>query len=149
MMVTEAIEGARWFSAVGTYTAQPGQLAVSDLQNFKGNINWLPTSRDQPDPIHGDALQALLKQGEPAIQAEVLKNYRLTLQSLRTVPDGTLRFVATDFTEAAKGAALYCVRMATLEMRAGCAGFWVGALEIYRQGNWPCALLADGTLLVY
>lgn len=112
-------------------------------------MDWLPSSRDQPDPVHGESLMRLLKAGEISYHQEVMTNYKLALHALRAVPDRSICSGPHDFTPAAIGAALYCVRMASLEMLAGRSGFWLAALEIYRAGHWPCGLLPDGTLVVY
>ncbi len=78
-----------------------------------------------------------------------MQQYKLALQSLRAVPDKPLCLGRNDFTPAAIGAALYCVRMTSLEILAGHHGFWCEALELYRQGHWPCGRLPDGKLVVY
>lgn len=66
------LESVNWFGAVGSYRACPGQLALADLdlQAWAGSglagdtktrpstiasgMDWLPSSRDQSDPIHGN-----------------------------------------------------------------------------------------------
>ena len=146
----EALDTVPWFSTLGTFQSKPGQAALPGLHAWdSARMEWLPTSRDQPDPIHGDALPSLLKQaGIPYIQ-EVMANYKLALHALRTVPDRLISVDAHDYTPAAIGAALYCVRMASLEMLAQRRGFWCDALVLYRAGHWPCGRLADGTLVVY
>ena len=128
-----------WFGAVGSYRARSGQLALADLQAWAGSglagdtqiqpstiassMAWLPSSRDQRDPIHGASLVQLLKQNGAPWQQQVMQQYKLALQSLRAVPDKTLCSGRNDFTPAAIGAALYCVRMASLEILAGRRGF--------------------------
>ena len=146
----EILDGIQWFSAVGRYQAQPGQAALPDLNAWdSAGMDWLPTSRDQPDPVHGDALIQLLKQREIPYLPEVMSNYKLALHALRAVPEQYMCMGAHDFTPAAIGAALYCVRMASLEILAERRGFWWGALALYRDGHWPCGRLADGNLVVY
>lgn len=159
------LDSVNWFGTVGSYRACPGQLALADLQAWAGSglagdtqtrpsavasgMDWLPSSRDQSDPIHGESLVKLLKQNGAPWQQQVMQQYKLALQSLRAVPDKTLCSGRNDFTPAAIGSALYCVRMASLEILAGHRGFWCEALELYRQGHWPCGRLSDGTLVVY
>ena len=159
------LDGASWFSALGAYHAPPGQLALPDLHAWAGSglagdrqdnsssmarkMDWLPSSRDQEDPIHGKTLLQLLKQNGAPWQQQVMVNYKLALQSLRAVPDKSLCAGCNDFTPVAIGAALYCVRMASIEVLAQRQGFWLAALELYLQGHWPCGLLPDGTLVVY
>lgn len=146
----DRLDDIKWFSALGTFQALPGQMALPGLHAWNSvRMDWLPTSRDQPDPIHGEALLTLLKQdGIPYVQ-DVMANYKLALHALRSVPDRLLSVGAHDYTPAAIGAALYCVRMASLEMLAQRQGFWCDALQLYRDGHWPCGRLADGTLIVY
>lgn len=78
-----------------------------------------------------------------------MRQYKLALQSLRAVPDKDRCSGRNDFTPAAIGAALYCVRMASLEILAGHRSFWREALELYRQDHWHCRRLSNGTLVVY
>ena len=146
----DRLDDIKWFSALGTFQALPGQMALPGLHAWNGaRMDWLPTSREQPDPIHGEALLTLLKQdGIPYVQ-NVMADYKLALHALRSVPDRLLSVGAHDYTPAAIGAALYCVRMASLEMLAQRQGFWCDALQLYRDGHWPCGRLADGTLIVY
>lgn len=159
------LDGANWFGALGSYEAPRGQLALPDLHAWAGSglaadtqsnssglarkMDWLPSSRDQNDPIHGESLRQLLKQNGAPWQQQVMSHYKLALQSLRAVPDKSICAGCNDFTPVAIGAALYCVRMASIEVLAQREGFWLAALELYRQGHWPCGLLADGTLVVY
>ena len=146
----DRLEDINWFSALGTFQARPGQIALPNLDAWdSARMAWLPTSRDQPDPVHGNALTDLLKQAGIAYLPEVMANYKLALHSLRSVPDRLISVAAHDYTPAAIGAALYCVRMASLEMLAQRQGFWCDALHLYRDGHWPCGRLADGALMVY
>ena len=146
----EKLDTIAWFSALGAFQARAGQIALPGLHAWNSaRMAWLPTSRDQPDPVHGEALLTLLKQaGIPYVQ-EVMANYKLALHSLRAVPERLISVGAHDYTPAAIGADLYCVRMASLEMLAQRQGFWCDALQLYRDGHWPCGRLADGTLMVY
>ena len=148
--MTDILDGIAWFGALGSYRAQPGQLALAGLHAWdSARMTWLPTSRDQPDPIHGEALLQLLKQNGAPWREQVMANYKLALQSLRAVRDQTISSGPHDFTPAAIGAALYCVRMASLEILADQRGFWCKALALYRDGHWPCGLLHDGALVVF
>ncbi len=146
----DRLDDIKWFSALGTFQAGPGQIALPGLHAWDATrMEWLPTSRDQPDPVHGDALPTLLKQAGIAYLPEVMANYKLALHALRTVPDRLISAGAHDYTPAAIGAALYCVRMASLEILAQRQGFWCDALQLYRDGHWPCGRVTDGALVVY
>ena len=146
----DRLDDIKWFSALGTFQALPGQMALPGLHAWNGaRMNWLPTSRDQPDPIHGEALLTLLKQDGIPYAQDVMADYKLALHALRSVPDRLISVGAPDYTPAAIGAALYCVRMASLEMLAQRQGFWCDTMQLYRDGHWPCGRLADGTLIVY
>lgn len=163
--IRHAVVNAQWFSALGSYQPSEGQIALPNLSawdrprfpaeldtslaKIASDMDWLPSSRDQPDPIHGEHLRSILKDNGTAYQQEVLESYKLALKSLRVVPDRTIFSGANDFTQAAKDSAIYCVRMATLEVLSAQPDFWLDALMIYHEGNWPCGLLPDGTLVVF
>jgi hypothetical protein len=109
----------------------------------------LPSSRDEPDPVHDRRLIELLERSEVQDRALVMEVYKQALQSLRSIRSPDLRSGRNDFTEAARGAALFCVRMATIEVVAEKPGFWVGALNLYAKGHWPCGLMPGRELVVY
>jgi hypothetical protein len=161
--ITEAIHTAKWFSALGMYVPQTGQKALRSLVAWDNDVFlpdvakadariaeemiWLPSSRDETDPIHGTSLQQTGR--TEAQQEELALTYSLALRSLRGVSDKLICSGPHDFTQAAVGSALYCVRMSVFEMQNGCEGFWLDALLIYQKGNWPCGRLPDGELIVY
>jgi len=161
----QLLENATWFASVGKYIPEHGQVAIPHLSAWDSNqftpdldkkladvaaeMDWLPSSHSQPDPIHAKRLaEQLLAEGIP-FKEEVMASYKVALRSLHGVADNRLCSGPNNFTGAAVGAASYCARMATMEAIAGAPGFWHAALVIYSRGNWPCGLLSDGTLVVY
>lgn len=163
--IRAAIIQANWFESVGQYTECDGRLALKDLSawdslTFASNIDsfhakvasqmdWLPSSRDSQDPIHFKKLIEKLDRWGVQYREVSMEVYKVALQSLRSVDNQKLRSGPNDFTEAAKGAALYCVRMAALEALANEPGFWLTALQLYCAGYWPCGLMPGNKLVVY
>jgi len=159
------IEHAKWFSRLGIYSAPPGHLALSDLHawdnaTFDSSIDersaaiasemdWLPSSRDKDDPIHGKRLTQYPEEAGINFKDVTLDLHKQTLKSLRSVDGMKICSGPNDFSQAAIGAALYCVRMTALEVMADQTGFWCSLLRIYVKGNWPCGVLVDKTLVVY
>jgi len=159
------IEQANWFSRLGSYSAPKGHLALRDLHAWNNaefdssvdersaaiasEMDWLPSSRDQDDPIHGEELMKYLEGAGINFKAVTLDLYKLSLKSLRTVDGMKICSGPNDFSQAAIGAALYCVRMAALEVMADKVGFWCALLKLYGKGYWPCGVLPDKTLVVY
>jgi hypothetical protein len=161
--IKELIDRAEWFRSVGSYEAGERQFALTSLQAWDRSdraandqdaliaveMDWLPSARDQDDPIHGSELIDQLAQGGAEYKATVLAIYKAALHSLRNVNNKRLRAGPNDFTPAAVGAALFCTRMATIEILANKQGFWCELLRIYSNGYWPCGLTPDGCLVVY
>jgi len=159
------IANANWFSRLGCYGEDGGRSALRDLRAWNSSefdinidshhamiatqMDWLPNSRDEPDPIHCGALIEKLEQSEVQYREVLLETYKLALQSLRSVENPGLRSGRNDFAEAAKGAALYCVRMATVEVLAGEPVFWLDVLRLYSIGHWPCGLLPGRKLVAF
>lgn len=159
------IECAKWFSLIGSYVAAEGYWALRDLHawdriKFASNVNekdaqvatemdWLPSSKDEEDPVHGRRLTEFLEENGVKFKPVILDIYKQALTSLRSVESMRLRSGSNDFSQAAVGAALYCVRMAVLEVMANKEGFWCALLRLYRHGYWPCGLLPDKTVVVY
>jgi hypothetical protein len=78
-----------------------------------------------------------------------MEAYKLAMKSLREFEKERLKSGPNDFSEVAKGAALYCVRMAAMESLTDKPGFWTELMYFYSEGYWPCGLLGDGALVVY
>lgn len=164
--LSKLLSEATWFNNLGRYTEHEGTVPLSDLAPWSGTeynaseesvrvanaMDWLPSSRDQGDPIHGDSLDhQIISSGLQAIaQTNVASVYRLTLTSLQKTSVCPLLVVGPhDFTEAAKGAALYAARRAVIEIMIGKPDFWCGLIRIYAQGNWPCGIMPNGTVVVF
>lgn len=149
--LSEIVGRARWFAHLGKFREREDAVPLATVASSAA-WEWLPTSRDQPDPIHGRSLVDLSERGgqaEARRKAE-LSIARATLVSLRSVPDShpDLADGPDNLTLAAKGGALYAVRMAAREIVAGRPGFWCGVVREYEQGFWPCGIFDDGQRLV-
>lgn len=163
--INSEIEHAKWFSLLGSYVASEGYLALRNLHawdktTFTSNFNkkdaqiasemdWLPSSKEEDDPIHGHRLTEFLEENDVQFKPIILDIHKRALTSLRSVESMKLRSGPNNFTQAALGAALYCVRMAVLEVMADKVGFWCALLRLYGNGYWPCGILLDKTVLVY
>ena len=153
------IDSANWFSNLGQYQANSGQLALTSLlawasedeildryhEKIAEKMEWLPAQSQDPDPIHGDKLE----QGEEA-QQQALAFYKLALNSLRPLAEmPPLQVGPHRFQHVAVGAASYACRRAALEICAGEPGFWCSLVPLYAAGQWPCGLLPDKSLVVF
>lgn len=123
----------------------------AELERIADEMSWLPTSRDQADPIHGELLveraASLARQSEFARRA--LETQKSTLVSLRSFHGHpALRVGPHDFTEAARGAAIFTTRQATYETLLSEPSFWCDLLRLYHAGHWPCGVLNDGRAVV-
>lgn len=160
----EKLNKINWFSKIGHFDGDERRVAIpnlkawdngefqpeidKDVARIAANMNWLPSSRDQEDPINGDALKVAL-QSVPDGKKLVMDAYKLAMKSLREFDQERLKSGANNFSEAAKGSALFCVRMAAMEALTEKPGFWTELINSYAEGYWPCGLLGDGTLVVY
>jgi hypothetical protein len=164
-----SIPAIAWFSRLGEpdYEGRPDYFSPPNMDDWKNvtgvlaneavpriieaGMEWLPTQRDQEDPIHGSSLEqraeVLGKRDEFSKQA--LEIYKATLASLRTIKGHpALKIGAHDFTEAARGAALYAVRRTAYETLLGEPNFWCKVMKVYQSGHWPCGLLPDRKVVV-
>ena len=121
------------------------------LEKIADQMDWLPSSGDQDDPIYGTQLEERASQvcKKDEYSRRSLDIYKTTLASLRKF-DGhpALRIGPHDFTEAARGAALFASRRAAYEILLAECGFWCAVMKIYECGHWPCGLLAGGNVVV-
>ncbi|QWP78950.1 hypothetical protein J5226_11410 [Lysobacter sp. K5869] len=159
------ISAIRWFSNSGSFPGKAGMQPIGDLAAWDSSVfaagidtrhakiaadmDWLPTNRDQDDPFNGNLLLDALRDADPQIQSLVMDIYKQTMESLRVMKASKLTSGANDFSEAARGSALYCSRMATIEAATGKPATWCDLLEIYSAGYWPCGLLPNGDIVVY
>ena len=121
------------------------------LERLADEMDWLPSSGDQADPVHGQSLeqQAESLGRKHEYSQQTLEVYKATLAALRTFTGHpALKVGAHDFTEAARGAAGYAARRAAYEILLGEAGFWCDVIKIYHAGHWPCGILPSHQVVV-
>jgi hypothetical protein len=153
-MELEAMLGsAEWFTRCGHFPGEPGAVPLAAV-SAADPWNWLPTARDQDDPIHGGELVAAADAaglGQDRRNAELAAARRL-YAGLRTVPLSVPALVngPDDFTPAARGGAEFAARMAAREAVVGRPGFWCRAIRLFAAGYWPCGWVPeDGQLVVW
>lgn len=132
------IADATWFSRLGE--ARENCVLASSSEDWQ----WLPTSREQADPIHGDRLMVRRASDELTV-------VKLTLASLRSVPDSVpeLRSGPHDYTHAARGGVQLAARFATREIANDVDGFWCDVSRLMTRGSWPCGLTGDLRVVVW
>lgn len=132
------IDTASWFARLGV---APDRCS---LANSDDAWDWLPTSRDQPDPLHNPPLNPV----DPSIELAAVKR---AMVSLRSVPDAVPELVdgAHNYTTAAAGAVHFAVRMAAREITTGNPDRWCEIVRLYNGGSWPCGLADDGGIVVW
>jgi hypothetical protein len=170
------IQTAEWFANLGTATAAPGVLPVTELawQRFMGastgaefglphdatvfegppfaKMVRLPTACEEEDPIHGRALEQTARDlsREAEFKATRIEVFRLTLAAQRGYPDRTaLKVGSTDSNEAARMAGRYACRMAASEIVVGQAGFWCEMVRLFHKGHWPFGRLPGVAVVVF
>ena len=148
------IESAEWFESLGQYSSDGNSVALASLSpaHSPEGIEWLPTARDEIDPIHGDRLEGKAKEKglEKEVRSASMEVYKITLKSLRTMRGNPLLKVGnSDSKEAAKGAALFAARRAAAEIVLGEEGFWCTLIPLFGAGHWPCGRLLDRRLVVF
>jgi hypothetical protein len=158
-----------WFQRLGEPLEEPGIATLANLEPWANAANaadadedrathaladamdWLPTTRDQEDPIHGRSLEEKAKAlvREEDLRRESLDIYKRTLASLRGMkPHPLLKVGPHDFSPAAKGAATFAARRAVGELTVEEPGFWCLVMSFYIRGHWPCGILPDKTIVV-
>lgn len=170
------VETANWFSNLGHAEPRAGIIPVTDVKQWKafstalssaefglahdekaleafpfGDMDSLPTTSGQEDPVHGNRLASLARQQdrEAEFRTARLEFFKLAQQSLRPVRDHPLLKVGpTNFNPAARGAALFACRMAASEIVVQEPGLWCSLVRLYHQGNWPMGTTSTGTLVV-
>ena len=163
--IHQLVEKATWFTALGTFQQQPGRLAIRHLLAWDESIfepsidghhadianamNWLPSSRDQADPFYANQLRLEFQQQEAEVRSYVMQIYKAAMSGLRHVGHPLLHTHKHHFVEAAKGAALYAVRMAAIETACGRPGVWTELLQLYVEGHWPCGVMPTGEIIVF
>jgi len=80
---------------------------------------------------------------------DVYKNALTTLRKFQGAP--ALKAGPHDFTEAARGAALFAVRRAAFEILLAEPSerrFWCRLISVYQVGHWPCGILPNKQVVV-
>lgn len=120
------------------------------LEEIADQMDWLPSSREQEDPIHGESLEERSKQLGKTEEyfSQSLDIYKTAMASLRKF-DGhaALKVGPHDFTEAARGAALFASRRAAYEILLADGDFWCSVMSLYGEGHWPCGILPNGVVV--
>lgn len=159
------IQTARWFEHLGEPLANEGIVQIptlapwaslptdnDELERVADQMEWLPSSRDQDDPIHGTSMEERSAQRgkKDEYSRRSLEIYNRALVSLRGF-DGhsALRIGPHDFTEAARGAAIFASRRAVYEILLSECGFWCSVMNFYGQGHWPCGILPNEVVVVF
>ena len=158
------ISGAQWFERLGEpgvdrHFVQVATLAPwanlptgdESLERIANQMDWLPSSRDQDDPIHGRSLEerAEMIGKKREISHQSINIYKVALSALGGFQGHpALRIGPHDFTEAARGAALFASQRATYEILLGEPGFWCHLMQVYCSGHWPCGILPSGQVVV-
>lgn len=132
-----ALEEIDWLAKAGH---------ISSVLDKDYDWEWLPTSRDQENPYPVSVPDKDRKRASEL----ATKAYKAALVSLRKMdPENPLLIHGTNnYSEAFKGAALYCVRLAAKEAISGKSGKWIELLEYFKQGRWPCGVDKSGSFIV-
>ena len=157
--------GVNWFSQVGTYPGGAGRQAIQSLLAWDAehvgaqvdarhaeiavHMDWLPTGYDQDDPFLGGLLTQKLKGAGSTNQTQVMDACKQAMRALRQLDASGLVSGPHDYSQAARGAALYAVRMAAIETVLSMPGIWSQLLSLYLMGYWPCGRLPNGDVVVY
>ena len=121
------------------------------LERIADQMDWLPSSRDQDDPIHGRSLEERAEQTgkKDKYSRRSLDIYKTALASLRRFSGHpALKVGPHDFSEAARGAALFASRRAAYEILLGNCGFWCSMMHLYKKGHWPCGIMPNKTAVI-
>ena len=147
------IRTATWFSNLGEPDVPREFIRIPSLagDDISHQMDWLPTSRGQDDPIHGHSLEqrAEVTGKKQEFWQQSLEVYQTTLVMLRKFEGNPILKVGpNDFTEAARGAALFAARRAALEVLLGERGLWYRIMNVYHAGHWPCGILPNNRIVV-
>ena len=171
------IASASWFRNLGAFRAQDRFFGIHDQQAWReyaevgtaselavrapathaggdldilAQMDWLPSSQSDPDPFHGDRLRQVDAEGN----AELLHGHRarfskLVMPAVRDVTGvGWLQVGPVNFTEVARQALIFAVRMAVTEILCRRPGVWCQCVGVYVGGNWACGRLPDNRIVV-
>ncbi|CZF86826.1 hypothetical protein [Grimontia marina] len=158
------IDNTSWFTKSGSYCSSGNNIGIQnlrawdnstfedslspELKKIASSMDWLPSSRDQKDPFHGQELTKRVAAIEGG-KTKVMAAYKAASKKLSGYDKSKFVSGPHDYSIAAKNAALYCVRMAAMECLSDSQGIWVEVFKVYSQGFWPCGVLPDKKLVVY
>jgi len=154
-----AADTAQWFKNMGTFTGDECLVPLRNLEAWGSGgtasdeevadtMTWLPTSSDGEDPFHDWVPFKKTPHAADCIDAAKLV-YKLTLISLRNMAKNELLFVSEhNFTQPARGAALFAFYSAALEITFAQLGPWIQIVKLYNAGHWPCGILPDKRIVV-
>lgn len=158
------INDTSWFKRLAVHEDGELLFQIASLKPWAGErtdderferiadlMDWLPSSREQDDPIHGRSLDELAEKIGVRKEisqkcAEIFKEALIGLGKFQGHP--ILRVGPHDFAGAAKGAALYACRRATYEVFLDQTGFWCRVMHLYHIGHWPCGIMPNGRVVV-
>ena len=160
------ITSAAWFTRLGQFPGGPGTVALPNLNAWAAdaldnplnpsqiseNMIWLPSSRDQTDPIHGNTLrgEALRLAREQDLRQGTLEVYTVTLSSLRRMHREypLLQVGPVNYAPVAEGAALFAAWQAAAAIIVGMQSFYCSLIPLYAAGYWPCGITRRKDLVV-
>lgn len=146
------IRDTKLFTSVGTCRSDDHAAAYGDVLD-DAKWDWLPTTHDQADPIHGDSLIKIADElgiEELRRQTEMkLAKFCMTLLQATQEKHPGLVNGPHNLTPAAKGGAVFATRMAAREIVTDKQGMWCRILQYYAAGHWPCGRYPAGRLVVY
>lgn len=153
------IRSAPWFSMLGTSQGSAQVISLAylvfweyqdsssgdlEIDALLGKMNWLPTTRDQPDPFDS-VLDLSAEVRRPGLLA-----YKAALEGINnSLPNGRLRCGPHDFSDAARSAGAFAARSTVRCLAAHKNTRWTEVIGFYLKGHWPLGLLPDGRLVVY
>jgi hypothetical protein len=145
----EILVSAAWLTRVGQ---APSRDEVTHRAAPGGQWQWLPSSRDEVDPVHSRAQREELEAlgFDELRHSSEMSAAKVVLAGLRHVgKHPALQDGPHDLTEAVRGGAIFAARMATREALLGRPGVWTLCVELYSAGYWPCGITQSGTIVVY
>jgi hypothetical protein len=114
--------------------------------------DWLPTSRDQLDPIHGNNMKERANEfvGDSERRKIEMSVAHAAIKSMQNVPSNFAPLIigSDNYIESAKAAAVFAARMASREVVLNEPGFWCNVIHEYSKGFWPCGVGEKGELIV-
>jgi hypothetical protein len=107
---------------------------ISTVLNTTYRWDWLPSSRDQNNPFPVD-IQDSNKEIAKELSSKACKAALISLRKVG-LENPLLLDNSHNYTEAFKGAALFCIRLSAKEYTAG------------QKGKWPCGIQEGGNWVV-